>query len=279
MRGIVRIAVLVALSAVGRTALAASIPEVCQATKQKQAGALGKCLHLAERKLATSGDAAKYATTVGKCTAKFSAAWQAAEAKAVAKGGACPTTGDGPTVLDAITAHVACVTSEIASGPSTCLTCGNGVIDPGEDCDVGAPGAGTCASATDGTLQFGSLGCRADCTFDTSACSSCPPGGQIVGGSCWVLSGANETCNGACADVGLAYDAATATYAGSAGSDANCSAVLTALGQPGATIGSGGPPGGIGCWCDHASSCLRDTAHPTTSTASYIYGQRACACH
>ena len=278
MRPMISFLLLVCISAVAHPARAASIPEACEATKQKVAGQLGKCLHGAEKKLATSGDTAKHTAEVGKCTAKFSAAWQAAEQKAADQGGACPTTSDGPTVLSAITAHVACVTSEITTGSSICLMCGNGVIDPGEDCDIGAPG-GTCDAATGGAAKFGSVGCRADCTFDTSACSACPPSGQIVGGSCWVLSGADASCDAACSNVGLVYDSATMTYAGSAGSDANCSAVMIALGQSYGTIGSGGPPGGIGCWCNQATSCLRDTSFTTTSTASYVYGQRACACH
>lgn len=277
MRPMIRLTLVALL--VCSPAFAASIPEVCEATKQKLVGALGKCLHGAEKKLATSGDTTKYTAAVGKCTAKFSASWQAAEQKAVDKGGACPTTGDGPTVLSAVTAHVACVTGDVTGGSSACLACGNGVIDAGEDCDIGAPGTGTCDTATGGTQVHGSVSCGADCTYDATACSACPPSGTVVGGVCWVLSGADASCTTACTNVGLVYDTATLTYAGSDGSDANCGAVMTALGQAGGAIGSGGPAGGIGCWCDQGTSCLRDTVFATTSGASYVNGQRACACH
>ncbi|HVU05517.1 MAG TPA: hypothetical protein VHE30_27405 [Polyangiaceae bacterium] len=48
--------------------------------------------------------------------------------------------------------------------------CGDGVLEgPGESCDR-IVGEKTCASVTEGKLVAGVLGCRADCTFDTSGC-------------------------------------------------------------------------------------------------------------
>jgi hypothetical protein len=48
-------------------------------------------------------------------------------------------------------------------------TCGNGVLDPGEQCDVGNTGGESCA-----TMGFssGTLFCAPGCTFDTSYCHS-----------------------------------------------------------------------------------------------------------
>jgi len=47
--------------------------------------------------------------------------------------------------------------------------CGNGVIDAGEDCDLGSLGVATCTSQG----QYGEgLSCGAGCVFDTSACSA-----------------------------------------------------------------------------------------------------------
>ena len=271
--------VFVLILAVQPAALAASIPDTCEATKQKLAGKLAKCLHDAERKRIASGDAVKYADTVAKCTAKFSASWQSAEQKAIDAGGACPTTSDGPSILSSISAGVACVTSELETGPNTCLTCGNGVIDTGEDCDLGTLGGATCDGATGGAIKFGTLGCAADCTFDTSGCASCPPGGQVVGGSCWVLGGAGSACSQACADFGLVYDSATLTYAGSGGTDANCSAVLLALGQPGGAAVGPGTLAPFGCWCAQGgATCYRAATLATTAGSAYPTGQRACAC-
>ncbi|HYB98577.1 MAG TPA: alkaline phosphatase family protein [Candidatus Limnocylindrales bacterium] len=47
-------------------------------------------------------------------------------------------------------------------------TCGNGIVEPGEDCEGGVTAIETCE-----TLGFlrGSLGCTADCAFDTSECA------------------------------------------------------------------------------------------------------------
>jgi len=261
----------------GGAALAASIPEICEGTKQKEAGKLAKCLHNAEGKRITSGDDAGYARTVDKCATKFSGHWQLAEQKAVDKGGACPTTGDGTIVLGSISAHVACVTSELETGTKRCLTCGNGVIDPGEDCDIGTLGGATCASASSGTLPYGTIGCTADCAFDTSACSSCPQDGAVVAGYCWLLGGAGESCDTTCGDFGLVYDPATSTYAGSAGTDANCAAVLNALRQPSAPFGGYTPSGGLGCFRD-TYHFYRDSTHATTSSGFDLIEQRACAC-
>lgn len=49
--------------------------------------------------------------------------------------------------------------------------CGNGMIDPGEDCD-GDPGK-TCSAVPDTDYNGGQLGCTADCRFDTIACERC----------------------------------------------------------------------------------------------------------
>jgi hypothetical protein len=68
-------------------------------------------------------------------------------------------------------------TSETTSGETTGDTsssddvppepCGNGSIDPGEECDGVDLGGLTCV---DQGFDMGQLGCNDDCTFDTSAC-------------------------------------------------------------------------------------------------------------
>ena len=52
----------------------------------------------------------------------------------------------------------------------SCPTCGNGVIDAGEECDNEALNGATCSS-----LGFadGNLGCTSSCTYDTSGCTAC----------------------------------------------------------------------------------------------------------
>ncbi|HEV8323216.1 MAG TPA: VCBS repeat-containing protein [Myxococcota bacterium] len=51
--------------------------------------------------------------------------------------------------------------------------CGNGAIDPTEDCDGTSLGGETCDSVTGGTLTMGTLACAGGCVFDTSACNQC----------------------------------------------------------------------------------------------------------
>ncbi len=53
-----------------------------------------------------------------------------------------------------------------ASSPS----CGNGVIDDGEDCDGAELHGATCASTSLGALPGGHLACSSTCSFDLSGC-------------------------------------------------------------------------------------------------------------
>ena len=257
-----------------QAAAAASIPVKCQTAKQQEAGKLGACLHNAESKLVTSGDPGAYGAAVTKCTTKFSAQWQKVEQKAVDQGASCQTTGDEAAVEGAITSHVGCVTSELETGDTACLTCGNGIIDAGEDCDLGTVGGATCPSVSGGTLDIGTLGCSADCTFDTSACKHCP--GQLVGGYCWLLGLTAQTCDFVCGTYGLTYDSATWFYAGSSGNDAQCGAVLTALGVPVGPISIGGPAR-HGCCFGSGTTRLREPL-TTNSGSGHFSAQRACAC-
>lgn len=60
-----------------------------------------------------------------------------------------------------------------------------------------------------------------------------PCGGARIGGHCWYAGGVNEDCNQACLAHGGCDVAGTRDFAGSGGSDANCVAVLAALGYGG----------------------------------------------
>lgn len=74
--------------------------------------------------------------------------------------------------------------------PFAAPTCGNGAIDPPEQCDGAALGGATCASV--GFAAGGTLTCTAGCAFDTHACrpSELPTcGNGVVNGS--------EQCDGA----------------------------------------------------------------------------------
>lgn len=135
----------------------------CRSAKNKAAGSYATCRQNAEAKLATSGDAAKYNASIGKCEAKFDDSWRKAEAKAA---GACPdgapTAPQFKAVIDRHTETVA--TALAGNGP---VRCGNGFIDAGEQCDANNLNGATCPSEG---FAYGTLACTASCAFDTSGC-------------------------------------------------------------------------------------------------------------
>ena len=53
------------------------------------------------------------------------------------------------------------------------VACGNGQVEPGEECD-GLDVSGLGCSDVDPTLHGGPLACEPDCTFDTTACDVLP---------------------------------------------------------------------------------------------------------
>jgi len=190
-------------------------------------------------------------------------------------------------VIDAHTDNVA--TALAGGGLTMPSTCGNGTIEPGESCDFGTVLAGqTCNSATSGAKPYGKLACGAGCVFDTSGCFACP--GKVVGGYCWWKGPDGLSCANTCASIGMAYDPATATYAGSGGSDANCIAVAAAwfswFSPPAPPISIQGiGSSGVGCGDfsfpviinGAASGIVRD-ASPTLAEAVDAQIGRFCAC-
>ena len=71
--------------------------------------------------------------------------------------------------------------------------CGNGTIDPGEQCEPTNLGAATCRSR--GFPHGGTLACAPGCTFDTSGCrrTGLPATGQMT---CWDSGGLVVSCGG-----------------------------------------------------------------------------------
>jgi len=101
------------------------------------------------------------------------------------------------------------VVARAASYP-TCFaaaTCGNGVLDPGEQCDGVNLGGATCTSQG---FAGGSLACSPTCTFSTSQCTNCGnnvinagevcDGSALGGGTCASqgCSGGTLACNSTC---------------------------------------------------------------------------------
>ena len=70
-----------------------------------------------------------------------------------------------------------CDSSESAASCAEDCGCGNGVVNPGEDCDGTDVGDATCESVAQ---HGGTLGCNADCTFDVVGCDQFMCGDGVV---------------------------------------------------------------------------------------------------
>lgn len=56
--------------------------------------------------------------------------------------------------------------------------CGDGTVNPDEQCDKGNLAGATCSTATMGAMPSGALACAANCTFDLAGChTNGNPGG------------------------------------------------------------------------------------------------------
>ncbi len=161
------------------------------------------------------------------------------------------------------------------------LTCGDGVVDPYEECDGGDLGGSSCQALG---LGGGQLGCTAGCRVDAADCDVAPRCGDGV------VNHLDEVCDGA--DFGVATGLATCEAFGFASGPLTCNADCTAfvtdacnacgngvidhsLGEQcdgadvgyGTCAGSGFPGGDIGC----TSDCRLDT-----STCHYDCEQNPC---
>jgi hypothetical protein len=139
------LAALAMVSLASRASAGPTPAQVCQSAKNKEAGKYDACRQNAEAGLATSGDNVKYTAALGKCLTKYQLNWAAAEAKAVARGGACPSVGDQAAIQGAIDGY----TTNIATA------LGGGVL---QDCpaDLAAcqSDLATCEAAPEGQLEL-----------------------------------------------------------------------------------------------------------------------------
>ncbi len=119
---------------------------------------------------------------------------------------------------------------------------------------------------------------------DPSECGGLSPceeaGGKVVGGFCWLKSGANKSCAQTCTEAGSTCNlSGTKDYAGSGGSSANCQSVLDALGKTGSgSVTDGTSYFGLSCNWDSSGDRNRVTS-PATSCSAYAPNTyQACAC-
>lgn len=104
--------------------------------------------------------------------------------------------------------------------------------------------------------------------------------GKLVGGYCWYAAAStNQSCDTACSSRGGCDLAGTRNYAGSGGSNANCMAVLNALGFSGASIQVGS--NASGCYYNPGANNPKTRRGSTTTTCAYKESahRRMCACN
>lgn len=105
------------------------------------------------------------------------------------------------------------------------------------------------------------------------------------GGFCWYHRLSEVTCDGVCAAAGKTCATATATYAGSSGSDANCAAVVSAMLGSSVTVDEASAScasTGLGCTAvfdtDEYIHLKRCASPSTTCSAGSEDSARMCAC-
>lgn len=115
---------------------------------------------------------------------------------------------------------------------------------------------------------------------DASAEINCAAGGGTwisASNACWFLGVASQSCGDTCTAVGGTYDSngPTQSYAGSSGNNANCGAVLDALGAAG-TGSSSNIANTMGCY---VSGTTRSRGTTVTGKSTSMAGaRRACSC-
>lgn len=115
--------------------------------------------------------------------------------------------------------------------------CGDGITDAGEECDRTAVGA--CADAG---FTRGQLGCRDDCTFDTTTCSRCGNGqaeGQDANDSAFEICDGGDVRGASCASLERGGGQLACTPA--------CTLDLAGCDDPVPRCGNGLPEGGETC--------------------------------
>jgi len=131
----------------------------CEAAKLKESAKYASCRLKAEAKgvqTATSPD-------FSKCEGKFTPKFTSLDTKFGMS--VCPTEEDEASMNARITSDADDIAVLLSGG--SVPECGNGVVEAGEDCDLGDLNGETCA--TQGLFGDG-LACGAGCTFDTSGC-------------------------------------------------------------------------------------------------------------
>ncbi len=145
---------------------------------------------------------------------------------------------------------------------------------PLEVCDANGSGSRTAVDAL--TILSTAVGLPVELLCPAPGCR-----GMVAGGRCWFEGLPGESCTTLCGSYGLAYDEATRTYAGSAGTTDHCNQLLNRFQLPGDSVSYEGV-------CNFALGCAYDGNEPnlwrircaqeTTAAASEPGIVRVCAC-
>lgn len=152
----------------------------CLASKLKEMAKYDTCRLKADAKAASQGGAPDFS----RCGTKLTEHWSRIEGS-----GGCARTGDQAAAQAEADRHTAEVVRILTSEPVP-ITCGNGTLEIGEQCD-GSELNGLGCYALGFLSSEGALACDAACNFDTSGC--------VAGGTCGdgIANADGENCDGA----------------------------------------------------------------------------------
>jgi hypothetical protein len=133
----------------------------CESGKLKSAGQYASCRLKAHAVAVAKATTPDFSKCDGKLTPKY------AKLESSAGAGVCPTEGDESDIRSFVASHTDDVALLLSGGEVA--SCGNGIVDAGEECDWGNQDGETCESL--GYSSNGVLGCVAtQCIFDVSQC-------------------------------------------------------------------------------------------------------------
>ena len=290
----------------GLVALSLTVGGVAQAQSRCDAGvtkAAGKKVACKTKVIAQAqkGGVAADPAELAKCETKFDALC----ANAQSKGDCNAQTQACDDVEAEADACVGSLSGTVAGAQSSCdagitkaggakVACKSRVIAQAQKAGVAADPAKLAKCETKFDASCAKAQSTGDCNAQTQACAAIEVTADacvddlsrgtftcvLVGQHCWFPGVEGTHCDATCAAQGLVYDPATATYAGSAGTDEKCHAVLNALYAFPFSTAENFIDAGIGCALGNGffgPFGVRDI-NPTTSGAFRSGYSRACAC-
>ena len=193
-----------------------------------------------------------------QCYGKYYSALLGCYAKAAAKTGLVDGTCLQKAALKLTAAAGGCYAKAVANG------------------DCSSPGSGLASDRQGIEADIAQYACTLDQAAPPGGCAPCD---AETGGFCWFRGATGDNCSDACAAVGRAYDVATAEFAGSGGTAAQCEAVMDDLGIPAVLLTQlDCMTEGVGCAYNPGFGRFQCTAPPTDAMSFYDNSDRVCAC-